>query len=423
MSESPPEIHESLRRRRIRKFSNWLVTPVFSVGSGLIHVVVCGKLPFLAALPLPWLIPILLFIFLAEVLVSIYLFRNSIPEVLIEILDGHIFSDKKLSWRKRVLIGLGFLTALAAGLSVGALTYMSAKNALGVMATLFHFSMPIGLSSAMLAFLSFFGAIAIFGLFAKHMVDAIRKNVHQEVFRFFKKFSSRAEHGKSTIQLMLENFFKMVLIVGGLLLALAGIIGALATTRHALSAFLLLIPHANILAVSISSSIIVYALMGIAKMPLFLKSVCVVFSKMGEVIGATIFRFGRAILNYVRSCLGMGLPAQEAETEETIKPDTSNTPVTLRSIVVSFLKVSAVCIHAFCTGALARSSGGVALSDLMREMHFPLSPGTIDAAGGLAAFAGNAGANFGLSARAVLEPPENPRLDGTEAPNVGGPDC
>jgi hypothetical protein len=217
---------------------------------------------------------------------------------------------------------------------------------------------------------------------------------------------------------MLENFFKMVLIVGGLLLALAGIIGALVTTRHALSEFLLLIPHANILAVSISSSIIVYALMGIAKMPLFLKSVCVVFSKMGEVIGATIFRFGRAILNYVRSCLGIESPAQAAEPEK-MKLDTSNTPVTLRSIVVGFLKISAACIHAFCAGALARSSGGVALSDLMREI-FPLLPGTIDAAGGLAAFVGSAGANFSVSVRAVLEPTEKPRLDGAETPNVGG---
>ena len=146
----------------LRSIGKWFITPFFALGSGLITTVATSTFPFISALAFPWLIPILVGIFIAETMVSVYLFKDSVPDTLTGIFVHNIFKD--LTPIKKILLGLGIFSALAGGLALAALTFMSGTAALaGVLAFISVAVPPVGIAVlCLLAALWFFSFSILF---------------------------------------------------------------------------------------------------------------------------------------------------------------------------------------------------------------------------------------------------------------------
>lgn len=389
--------------KALRGIGKWIITPFFAVGSGVITTVATSTFPFLYSLALPWLIPILATIFLAETAVSIYLFKEAVPETLTGLFVHNIFKD--LSAAKKILLGLGLFSALGGGLALGALSYMSGITAIASAATLLSVAVPpVGL--AVVALIAVVGFIAYASLLTKWIASAIKNDVHKQVFNYFKEIFTR-DQAKPLAQQVLEGFFKLFFTTSILLITVVGTIATLGTLQKGLGAFFSLIPKANLFATQLSSSIITYGLMGVARLPWALQSVCTVFSDLGESLGRTIFRGLYACARVI------GVSMQEPVIS---KKNNDETGMSMAA------KIFAVLVHGFSFGAIAKSGGGAVLSQTMTKMNIPLSPAIIEKTGQIASLTSGGSMAMGLSAFAFFYrkkqlPPskfdsEDPELEG-----------
>lgn len=392
----------STHEKRIRRFGRWFVTPLFAVGSAMITTVAVSSLSFIAALAFPWLLPLLAAIFIAETAISVYLFKDSVPDTLTEIFIHNIF--KNLSPIKKVLLGLGLFCAVGAGLCIASITYTSGITA--VAATLGIFSLafpPLGIAIAGL--LAVVGFISISGLFIRWISNAIKKDIHLQIANYFKRMFTR-DPRKLLAQQVLEVGFKLLFTTAIIALTAVGTIATLGTMRGALMKFLSLIPQANLFAIKISSAIISYGLMGIARLPWALQSVCSVASTIGEFVGKKIFQLGSKIA----TAFGKNQPspcAVKQEEEHTIEP---------KQVVSTIAKISAVIIHGFSFGALARMGGGQELSHLISDLNLPISPADIDQTGQLASMVTGGAMAGGVGAFALFfKPKPIPKEDENDA--------
>lgn len=262
-----------MSEQRLRLFGQWFVTPTFAIGSGLITAVAFSSISIIAGLALPWLIPTLALVFLAESAISIYLFKNSVPETLVAIFIESIFAD--LTPLKKAILGLGIFSAFGGGLALGALTYTSGVTAISAVLGLLSISCPpIGIAVA--ALLGIVGFIAFSSLLIKWIAKAVKTDIHLQIINYFKNILIR-DMNKPLAQQILEGVFKLTFTFAIFALTIIGTIATLATMQKGLIQFLSLIPNANLLAVKIASGIISYGLMGGARLPWALSSVCSVF--------------------------------------------------------------------------------------------------------------------------------------------------
>ena len=365
----------SASEQGLRFFGKWFITPVFSIGSGMITTVAFSSFSIIAGLALPWLIPILAVVFLAESAISIYLFKNSVPDTLASIFIHGIF--KNPSPIKKILLSLGIFSALGGGLALGALTYTSGVAAISAILGIFALTFP-PLGIAIAAGLALVAFIAFSSLLIKWISSAIETDIHIQALNFFINMFTRDE-SKPLAQQILEGIFKFTFTFAIFAISIIGTIATLGTMQKGLIQFLSLIPSANLLAVKIASGVIAYGLMGIARLPWALQSVCSVFSFFGEIVGRTIFRIGCEI----GSKLGIYTPpATVAE-----KADDKDKGYSWKTIAISLLKASAVVVHGVSFGALAKSGGGKVVSDLMSDLHFPFDAATVDIVGQSASMA------------------------------------
>lgn len=360
----------SIREKRLRLFGRWFITPFFAIGSGMITTVAFSSIAIIASLALPWLIPILALVFLAESAISIYLFKDSVPDTLSAIFITGIF--KELSPIKKVLLSLGLFSALGGGLALGALTYTSGVTAISAVLGLASIAFP-PFAIALAAVLGIVGCIAFASLLIKWISTAIKTDIHLQVIDFFKKMFTRDE-SKSLTQQILENIFKGLFTFSIIAVSIIGTIATLGTMQKGLIQFFSLIPQANLLAVKISSGIIAFGLMGIARLPWALQSVCSVFSLLGEMVGRLVYRVGCSVGSK------MGVYTYPEAALAASNENTSDSS-SWKSISITLLKVSAVVVHGVSFGALAKSGGGKVISDLMTDLHFPLDATTIEAVG------------------------------------------
>jgi hypothetical protein len=347
----------SLKERRLRRFGKWFITPVYAIGSGVITTVAVSGLSVLAGLALPWVIPILLGIFLAETLVNIYLFKNSVPRTLVDVFVNNIFSGQ--SFRKKILLGIGLFLALAGGVTLAGLAYTSALVAIGAIFTLLAIAAPPVAGIVIAGFLAIVAFFAFSSLLANWISMAVNKEFfRKEIADFFKEIFNR--EGKTRTQHILENFFKLLFTFSIIAITIVGTIATLGTMQKGLVSFLAQIPNANLLACKISSSIIAYALTGAARLPWVLSSVCSVFVNMGKSLGRMIFRAVALVIG--KPLLSMA----GSNSEEKIKSTESN-----KEILSSFVKMMAVIVHGVSFGALAQSGGGEVLNNVMNNLKFP----------------------------------------------------
>jgi hypothetical protein len=348
----------TLKELRLRRFGKWFITPVYAVGSGMITTVAVSGLSFLAALALPWLIPILLVIFLTETLVNIYLFKNSVPDTLVDVFVNDIFSG--LSFRQKILLGIGLFLALAAGMTLAGLAHTSALVAIGAIFTLLAIAAPPVAGMVIASILAVVAFFAFSSLLAKWISLAITNEFHKEIARFFKEIFKR-DPEKPLAQQILENFFKLLFTFSIIAITIVGTIATLGTMQKGLVSFLAQIPNANLLACKISSSIIAYALTGVARLPWVLSSVCTVFANLGKSLGRMIFR---AVAHVIGK---PSLPIAGSSSEGKIKSPENNK----MEILSSFVKIMAIIVHGVSFGALAKSGGGEVLNNVMNNLKFP----------------------------------------------------
>lgn len=342
----------------LRKFGKLFITPIFSIGSGIITAVAVSALPFLVTLSLPWLIILLGAVFISETIVSIYLFKDSVPETLSSIfVTKNIFNN--LSPRKKGLMGLGIFSALGGGFAVGALTYSSATAAISAILGLFSIACP-PLGIAIAGVLGLVGLVAFTGLLVKWIDHAIRSDIHIRFINFFKETFTRNLE-KPLSQQVLESFFKLLFVGTIVAVTVIGTVATLGTMQKGLTMFLSLIPKANQLAVMLASGLIAYLLMGAARLPWALQSACVAFARIGEKIGYGMYCLAGIFMQCAFSAAPSkkNIPAVQNEKGETW--------------LGSLAKISAVLIHGFSFGAIAKSGGGQVLSDLQMDMHLAQS--------------------------------------------------
>lgn len=378
----------SNKEQNLRFFGQWLVTPFFALGSAVITTVAFSSLSIITGLALPWLIPILMFVFLAETAISIYLFKNSVPDTLVDIFVKNIFHG--LSVPKQILLALGIFSALGGGLALSALTYISGVSAVSAVLSLFSLTCP-PLGIAIAASLALVGFIAFSSLLLKWIAVAIKHDMHIQALHYFKEIFTR-DIKKPLGQQVLEGIFKLTFVSFILAITVVGTIATLGTMQKGLIQFFSLIPHANTLAVQITSGIIAYAMMGSARLPFALQSVCSVFSTIGEAIGRTLY---------------YSIFPQPTLTQ----PKTGNH--SWEKIGIALLKTSAVVIHGISFGALAKSGGGKVLSNVMTDLHIPLSPTTLDVVGESASIATGGMMAAGIGAFSIFsdtnkQPTQNP---------------
>ena len=260
----------TLKERRLRIFGKWFITPIYAIGHGLITTVAASGVVWLASLTLPWLIPILIAIFLAETLVSIYLFKDSVPETLVNIFLHNIFEG--LSRPKQILLAMGLISAAGGGVALAALVYTSGMNAFTSILALFSISAPpvvLMITAGFLAAVAFF---ALSSLLIKWIRYAIKNDIHKKIAEFFQEILVR-DPKKLLAQQILEGVFKLLFVFGIIAITVIGTIATLGTMQKGLFAFLALIPSANLLACKISSIIIAYALMGSSRLPWILQTI------------------------------------------------------------------------------------------------------------------------------------------------------
>jgi len=347
--------------RRLRRFGKWLVSPFFSIGSGVISTVAVSSLGFVAALSLPWTLLLLGFVFLAETAVSIYLFKDSVPDTFVELFIKNPFNG--LSSRKKFLLSLGLLCALGGGFTIAALTFTSGMTAITVTLGLISISIP-GLNVIVAGILAVFGFIAITSLFTRWLSAAIKNNIHLQIKNYFCTLFTR-DPTKSMTQQTLEVGFRLLFVFSIVLLTIIGSIATLGTFKNGLNAFLNLIPAADSLATLIASSIISYSLTGLARLPMAMQSASTVFDHIGRFVGRLLYKIG--VLLTPRHCND---PQFVPGTPQVLP---SQAPTLPTSKVSTSAKIGATLIHGFSFGALARSGGGAVLSETMTSLHFPIS--------------------------------------------------
>lgn len=366
--------NSTIAKQRLRLFGSWLIAPFFALGSGMITTVAVSAIGTIAALSLPWLIPTLAFVFLSESAISIYLFKDSVPETLVGVFIDGIFKD--LSTRKKILLAAGIFSALGGGLALGALTYTSGVAACAAFLGVFAVSCPpVGMVLA--AGLAVAGFIAYSSLLIKWIATAIKTDMHLKVKKFFKDIFTR-DINKPLAQQVLEGFFKLTFTTSIFAISIIGTIATLGTMQKGLTQFLSLIPHADMLAIKIASSVISYGLMGMARLPWALQSVCSAFSTLGEYVGKSIYVAAHKFSIFCGFTKPRPIIANQAAMVEA---DANHPESGCKKMGVALLKTSAVLIHALSFGALARSGGGKVVTDLMGDMRVPLSATALDIAG------------------------------------------
>jgi len=336
-----------------RRFGKWIVTPIYAIGSGVITIVAVSHLSFIAGLALPWLIPVLALVFLAETAVATYLFKDTVPETLISLFaKRNIFQG--LSRNQKIVMGIGIFCALGGGFALGALTVTSGMAAVGAILGLFSVACPpVGIAVG--ATLGLVALISYTSLLIKWISVAIENDMHKEIKRFFVDIFTR-DPDKSLTQQSLEKFFKLLFSVSIVAITVVGTVATLGTMQKGLTAFLSLIPRANALAVGIAASIVSYALMGVARLPWILSSVCKVFSYVGENIGYGIYRAGCAAAKLLFNYSAPVVKKETAEHKQGIKETLS-----------TGAKVLAALIHGFSFGALAKSGGGSVIGGIIKD--------------------------------------------------------
>lgn len=398
---------QTLKELWLRRFGKWVIVSGYSIGTGIITAVAASSLAFLSALALPWLIPILIAIFLAETFVCIYLLKDAVPDTLVDLLLNNPFAD--LSRPKQILLGLGLFSALGAGVAMGGLTYVATATTIASIFAVMSVAAPpvaLILIGSVFALIAFFAATT---LLFKWISIAIKKDFHLQILEFFKEIFTRDEN-KLLAQQILEGTFKLLFTFAIIAITIVGTIATLGSMNKGLMTFLTLIPNANILACKIASAIIAYALMGISRMPWALRSVCVVFSKLGEMVGYGIFRIG----SFMAAILDIhALPTAEPLSLETeplsVQTETQATKTSLTDkiyLVASYIaKFLATLVHGFCLGALAQDGGAEVLSDAMTDLHFPLAPDAIQETGETTAILTGVIMSAALGAAAFFPPP------------------
>lgn len=375
----------SKREQRLRHFGKWVVTPLFSLGSAIITSVAIASFPFISGLALPWFILVILAVSLTELGVSLYTFKNSVPDTLVDVFANNIF--KGLTPAKKAILGMGIFSALGGGLAIGALTYLSGVTAISAVLSLLALSFP-PLGIAVASLLALTGFVAVSSLFIKRLAYAIKNDLHQKIVPFFKKIFTR-DFNKPLGQQILEGFFKLLFTLGIMGVLVIGTIATLGTMQRSLSQLLSLIPNANTIAIKISSGIITYALFGLARLPLILQSVCEIFSQAGEALGRGIFKMAAKLATF----MGVYKPAPTRVSGN--QNQDSNFRLTLPNFVIS----SALLVNAASSAALARSGGGgEVVSDVMSHLHFPLSPTSIAATGQVASVVSKGIISLGMNA-------------------------
>jgi hypothetical protein len=360
------QAHTTNLEKKLKFFGRWIVTPFYAIGSGTLTTVAVSSLSFIAGLALPYLIPILAVIFLAETIVSIYFFKDSVPETLSNLFVTNIF--KNLSPIKRILLGIGLFSALGAGLSLGALTFTSGTVAVAAILGLASLSCPpVGMAIA--GILALVGFIAITSLFIKWISNAIKNDIHKQIAAFFKTQFTR-DRDKYLVQQILEVGFKFLFTSVFILLATVGTIATLGTMNKGLTTFLALIPNANLLAVKISGGIISYGLMGIARLPFVLHSLCSLTTKLGETVGKALFKAGQTL------AIKLGIYHPPHMGDETNNPQ-EETHIDTKKVFGSIGKLIVIMAHSVSFGVLAKTGGGAVLSNIITDSKIPLPPGAI----------------------------------------------
>ena len=383
----------------LRRLGTWVVVSGYSVGTGIITAVAASGLAFLAPLALPWLIAILIGVFLGETVVCIYLLKDTVPDTLVDLLLNDPFAD--LSRPKQILLALGLFSALGAGLAMGGLTYISGVTAIASAFAVIGIAAPpiaLILIASLFAIIVFF---AIATLLFKWISVAIKKDFHLQIRDFFKEIFTRDEK-KFLAQQILEGTFKLLFTFAIVAITIVGTIAMLGSMNRGLLSLLALIPNANLLACTIASSIIAYALTGISRLPWALRSVCVVFAKLGEMVGYAFFCAGNFIVHALNKLMlpTATLNIQTIENEE-IKVNPENEIVLAASNIIKFL---AMTIHGLCLGALAQNDGQV-LSDIMTDLRFPLAPDAIQQTGEISATVADGIMAIGIAAFPLFSPP------------------
>lgn len=353
----------------LRRFGKYFITPVFSIGSGIISIAACYFLPFFASLTLPWLIISLSAVFIAEFIVHVAFFKNSVPDTLIDIFIHDIFKD--LSPKKKILLSIGLIFALGGGLALAALTSNSVQFTLGKFC-MFAFSTATPVW-ALIFIAGFLAAVALFAytcLLAKYISLAIKHNIHEKIAIFFKKIFTRNKD-IPLVKQVFEGFFQLLLVTFILVITIIGTISLLGTMQKHLLKFLMLIPQANELACKVASIGIIYGLTGPARLPFALESVCSVFSRLGKTIGYLIYRTGLFLFLIFPHLFETATNRIEAEKISYID-DVKNRlqiPDNFKTISTDILKLVIMIIHGLSFGALAKNGGTEALEDTLAIPH------------------------------------------------------
>lgn len=386
--------NKSTFERLIRWFGKWCVTPSFAIGSGVITTVAVSSISVIAGLSLPWLIPILLFVFVAESTISVYLFKDAVPDTLAAVFIHDIFND--LSPVKKILLCLGIFAAVGGGFALAALTYTSAVAAVTAILGLFSVACPpVGIAVA--AILAIVGFIAFTSLLVKWISTAIKNDMHIQALNFFKEIFTRDE-SKPLSQQILEGVFKLTFTAAIIAVSIVGTIATLGTMQKGLVEFLSLIPSANVLAVKIASGVIAFGLMGVARLPWALQSVCSVFSWLGEKAGQGI---------YLIACeIGKQLDMYDDEIELSNLNANGQDDALCETIVTPLLKTSAAIVHGLSFGAIAQSGGGKVLSEMMTDMQFPMDASTTDLVGQITSLATGTLMAIGIGAYSIFATPK-----------------
>jgi len=343
------------RESILRGFGRYFITPLFAIGSAVITTLAVSSLAWVIALTQPWSALFLALVFLCETAVAIYFFKDSVPDTLAAIFIDGIF--KNLSFLQKALLFLGILCAIAGGLALAALTYTSAIPAAVALFALVGLSCPAVVANLFAGILGVVGFIAYSGLLTNWIQKAIRTNLLTQVVGFFAAIFIPA--GKPIAQHVLESVLKLLFTAAILVATVLGTIAALATMQKGLVQFLSLIPDANALAVTISSSVMAYVMLGVARFPWVLQTACSFASYLGQGIGKFVYRI--------------------------FEPSRFEEEISWKDISVG-LKGTAMIVHGLCFGALARSGGGKVMDKLIADFNVPLPPTAIGTAGETTAF-------------------------------------
>lgn len=356
------------KKRWLTGFGLYFIVPVFSIGAGIITTVFVGQLLF-SSLTLPWLITFLAIAFTAEAAVAFYFYKDSVPEALIQIFLGDLFKD--LNSLQKIILVLGLLSILGGGFAFVALMYTSGMTAFTTVFSLMGVSVAPALITSIAIFFAVLGGFAFSSLLLKWVVVAIKDNVHQQIAKFFQEMFARDEK-KLLAQQILEVSCKLLFLLLVISIAVVGTIALLATMQIKLCAFLLLLPNADPFACQIASSVIVFGLASISRLPWKLRALCTVFIKLGEWIGYGIFRLGLWIATTLKCYT---LPeAQKIETPDPIV-------LTVREGASYTAKAIAAVVHGFNVGSLGESGGGALLADVITHADTSLPPETAEKIG------------------------------------------